>query len=348
MKALPGRLAQHVKAIEASGKSIYDLIGRGNTKLWIPSDALEEILQIRLVGVSLGGLPLRTRSKVLKGHVCRALGYPEPASFTKTHPRFPGQDFDTYVQKSNNLQVWNEALSASRRYVLIRVDDEDKITRVKVVSGESLSFLDTTGTLTQKYQATAKPGDQLELVSPVDTKNLLPVVRQNVNLPDIATPVDNPTSGALLTIQDIFTRLQSVVGRSFPDRGRVQERNRGGDLHKLVSTALGYARHRDTGQFPDVRHQILEVKLQTSPTIDLGLITPNSEEELDCPRVDTVAIRHCDVRYAVFYGVTDGECVEITHLIVTTGEKFFTRFPQFQGKVFNKKLQIPLPVDFFD
>jgi hypothetical protein len=33
---------------------------------------------------------------------------------------------------------------------------------------------------------------------------------------------------------------------------------------------------------------------------------------------------------------------------LTTGESFFTRFTQFQGKVLNKKLQIPLPRDFFD
>jgi len=90
------------------------------------------------------------------------------------------------------------------------------------------------------------------------------------------------------------------------------------------------------------------VKLQTSPTIDLGLVTPDSEEELDCPRVGAVVIRHCDVRYAVFYGETNGDVVKTTHLIVTTGEQFFRRFPQFQGRVLNKKIQIPLPGDFFD
>ena len=40
--------------------------------------------------------------------------------------------------------------------------------------------------------------------------------------------------------------------------------------------------------------------------------------------------------------------VTLTHLFLSTGEKFFTRFPQFQGKVLNKKLQIPLPLNFFD
>lgn len=348
MSCLKGRATALVKAIAASGKSVYDPVERTNESLWIPTPLLEEILQKRLEGISLAGLPLRTRSKVVKGHVCRSLGYPEPASFTKIRPRFPGQDFDTYVQKSNNLQVWNEELSASRRYVLIRVDDCDRITRVKVVSGESLSFLDTTGTLTQKYQATARPGERFELVVGTDTENLAPVLAKAHCLPGTATPADEPTVGAILPIKEVFIRLQSIVGKTFPDRGRTQERNRGGDLHKLVSTALGYARHRDNGQFPDVRHQVLEVKFQTSPTIDLGLVTPDSKEELDSPKIGSTVIRHCDVRYAVFFGETDGKSVRTTHLIVTTGERFFTRFQQFQGKVLNKKLQIPLPNDFFD
>jgi hypothetical protein len=58
-------------------------------------------------------------------------------------------------------------------------------------------------------------------------------------------------------------------------------------------------------------------------------------------------IRHCDVRYAVFYGTADGKNVKITHLFLTTGEAFFSRFPQFGGKVLNKKLQIRLPSNFF-
>jgi hypothetical protein len=115
----------------------------------------------------------------------------------------------------------------------------------------------------------------------------------------------------------------------------------------VVCNALGYEEYEDNGQFPDVRHQLLEVKLQTSPTIDLGLVAPSSTELLDVPMIEGSQIRHCDVRYAVFYGATDCRQVVVSHLFVTTGERFFTRFPQFGGRVLNKKLQIPLPSDFF-
>jgi len=90
------------------------------------------------------------------------------------------------------------------------------------------------------------------------------------------------------------------------------------------------------------------VKLQTSPTIDLGLVRPNSTEALDVPMIEGKQIRHCDVRYAVFYARVRNGQVELTHVFLTTGEGFFNRFTQFQGKVLNAKLQIPLPSDFFD
>lgn len=335
--------------ISNSGFSIYDDIEIGDPNLWIPTPELEELLDDRLRDVSLAGLPLRTRSKVVKEHVCRALGYPAPSSFKKTQPRFPGQFFDCYVQKSNNLQVWNEELSPTRRYVIIRVNSEDTIVKVKVVTGDALALLDTTGTLTQKYQARLIPRDEeTELVADLDTDRIQAFTSEEIDLGRIASPVSHPRAGQILPIHNVYDRLKMMVGKGFPDIGYDQERNRGAALHRLVCEHLGYADYRDDGQFPDVRHQLLEVKLQTSPTIDLGLVCPDSEEALDVPMIEGQQVRHCDVRYALFYGSTDGTTVSITHFFLSTGEAFFDRFPQFGGKVLNKKLQIPLPSDFFD
>ena len=342
-------IQRYIKAIKKSGLSIYDFIEIGDPELWIPTPKLEELLDTAMRGISLAGLPLRTRSKIVKENVCRALGYPVPPSFRKTQPRFLGQLFDTYVQKSNNLQVWNEELSPTRRYVLIRVNDGDVITRVKVVTGDTLAFLDTTGTLTQKYQARLIPGDaKAELIVEEDTKLLRTFVRPGIDLSALASPVKHPQAGQLMPIREIFDRLQPLLGKRFVDIGYDQERNRGASLHRRICQHLGYADYRDDGQFPDIRHQLLEVKLQTSPTIDLGLVCPDSDEKLDIPKLEGHQIRHCDVRYALFYALTDGENVTLTHLFLVTGENFFTRFPQFQGKVLNKKLQIPLPANFFD
>jgi hypothetical protein len=345
----PTDASNYVLALRRSGRTIYDPIAIGDPTLWIPTPQLQALLDGGLRGVSLAGLPLRTRSKVVKERICDALGYPRPASFRKTQPRFPGQMFDTYVQKSNNLQVWNEELSASRRYVLIRVSDSDMITRVKVVTGDTLALLDTTGTLTQKYQARCIPGNRpTELIVDRDTQALAPFVTASVDLQHVATPIKQPQAGELLSIAVLFERLSQLVGESFADAGSDQERNRGAALHRLVCSALGYVNYQDDGQFPDVRHQLLEVKLQTSPTIDLGLVRPDSIEPLDVPMIKGVQIRHCDVRYAVFYASIANKVVKLSHVFLTTAESFFTRFPQFQGKVLNAKLQIPLPADFFD
>jgi hypothetical protein len=345
----PANPKKFVAAIRKSGLTIYDPIKVGDPALWIPTPELQALLDAGLRGLSLAGLPLRTSSKVVKTKVCEALGYPVPKSFKKTQPRFSGQLFDTYRQKSNNLQVWNEELSPTRRYVIIRVSDNDIVTRVKVVTGEALALLDTTGTLTRKYQARCTPGNKAtELITPMDTGLLAPFVTPNVDLRRVASSVKHPKAGELICIKVVFKRLSALVGQKFDDAGIDQERNRGAALHRLVCTTLGYAGYQDDGQFPDVRHQLLEVKLQTSPTIDLGLVTPNSTEALDVPMIEGNQIRHCDVRYAVFYARVAAGQVELTHLFLTTGEGFFGRFAQFQGKVLNAKLQIPLPSDFFD
>lgn len=339
---------KYVAAIKASGYSIYDEIPIGHPTLWIPTPQLEHLLQMGLQGISLAGLPLRTRSKVVKARICRALGYPIPKSFKKTQPRFPGQFFDTYTQKSNNLQIWNEELSPSRRYVIIRVTDADEITRVRVVTGDMLAILDATGTLTQKYQARCIVGEQLaELVSVSDTALLAPFVKSGILLTKIGSPITQPQVGGLLPVAEIFERLVPLIGQVFPDAGADQERNRGAALHRLVCNALGYATYQDDGQFPDIRHQLLEVKLQTSPTIDLGLVTPESTEPLDVPMLDGVQVRHCDVRYVIFYARIEVGKVKLTHVLVSSGADFYKRFPQFQGNVSNKKIQIPLPAAFF-
>ena len=338
---------RYVHAIRHSDKTIYD-VGSVDDGLWMPSSALQNALGASLTEISLAGLPLRTRSKVVKEHICRALGYPVPPSFRKTQPRFPAQNFDVYVQKSTNLQIWNEDLDATRRYVILEVGEDDKIKQVKVVSGEELARLERTGTLTQKYQARLIPTKLTTELVTEDTDRMAPIVTSYADL-STANPTANPQVGELLSIRSVFDRLSSLVGTVLTDPGPDQERRRGALLHALVSARLGYPTYDDNGRFPDIGHQLLEVKLQTSPTIDLGLVDPHSDAGLDVyPSLDDVEVRHCDVRYAIFCGALNSEGITLSRLFVTTGEMFFARFVPFQGRKVNRKIQIPLPRDFFD
>ena len=339
---------RYTTAIGNSGLGIYDDIEIGDPYLWIPSPELETLLNDGLEGNSVAGLPNRTRSKRVKEWICQILGYPTPHSFKRTQPRFPGQNFDVYVQKSNNLQIWNEEVSANRRYTIVRVDESDVITGVKVVTGNTLRRLDKTGTLTRKYQARLVVRELAsELISPKDTPRLRPLVTAGLTFSNEISPSIDPVAGSILPIAEIYNRLLRLIGTKFPDAGYNQERNRGANLHRLVCEQLGFAYYHDDGRFPDVRHQLLEIKLQTSPTIDLGLVAPDNTDPLDVPPLGCHIIRNCDVRYAIFHAMTDGSDVGIRNLYVTTGAQLFDRFPRFEGNVVNRKLQIPLPSDFF-
>lgn len=148
---------------------------------------------------------------------------------------------------------------------------------------------------------------------------------------------------AFLPIEALYRSLLKLVGKRLSDPGLGQERSRGAALHRAVCATLGVAEYADTGSFPDVPEQLVEVKPQTAATIDLGLVSPDDATPLELfPRV-----RHCDVRYTVFYGALVGNEVKLEHLLLTRGADFFSFFQRFEGKVVNVKLQIPLPHDFF-
>lgn len=349
------RTAEYYRAaIAASGMDIYSPIDPDDSTHFIPAPLLQELLNHHLVGLSLAGVPLRTRSKIVKEAACKALGYPVPMSFMKCQPRFTGQNFDTYNQQSLNLQIWNEPIDPTRRYALVRIGPDGVVQQVKVVHGDMLIPLDTTGRLTTKYQAQLVPGaEYLNLMTERDTEPLLPYLASERVVTTLGfdmrvSPIDQPTPQKLLPIDEVFRRLSPLVGRGFPDAGPLQDRLRGADLHRLICQALGYQSYQDSGQFPDVRHQLLEVKLQMSPTIDLGVVLPTS---LGAVRgvhgLGGIQPRHCDTRYAIFAAGSSGGVVTLTHLYVVAGRDFFEHFRQFQGRVQNQKIQIPLPAALF-
>ncbi len=330
--------------ISTSGLTIYDHVDPANPDLYIPIDDLQQILSDQMVGLSLSGYALRTRSKIVKTAICSALGYPTPKSFKKTQPRFLGQNFDVYTQKSLNVQIWNEEVDASRRYVFFRVNDSDIITAVRVITGEDLARYDKTGTLTKKYQATMNSFGR-NICSNEDTRNVQNLTSDSPITLTSINPNTFPQKEQLLKITDIFKRLFPMVGKTISYLDAVQERNRGAELHSMICQHLGYSIYEDDGTYPDIANQLLEIKLQTSPTIDLGLHSP---EDGECVvSIDGMCFYSEDVRYAVFDGVVEGDRILLRNLYLVTGKDFTTYFPLFQGRGTNAKLQLPLPYNFF-
>lgn len=337
--------------IEARGGEIYGTEEQPDSPAFYSNAALQNRLNGQIVGYSLAGLPLRTRSKRAKELVCRALGYSIPKSFKKTQPRFPAVNLDIYVQKANNLQIWNEEVDPTRRYAIIRLDSQDLITSVRVLSGQELALLDTTGTLTSKYQAKLRhTGSSSTLVSPEDTENFINVFRPTDSIAPNArfpvSPIDRPVPGSVLKISALHDRLRRLEGYEFTDPGMDQERLRGVMLQQRVCELLGLSTYADGGQFPDILCQALEVKLQLSQTVDLGLVSPDSTA---LAKEIGPGVRYRDSRYAVVYAKRAADRkILVESVILTTGRDFFTTFQRFEGNVQNKKIQIHLPPDFFD
>ncbi len=342
-------MIDYVENIAKSGLSIYDKIDITDKNLYIPNLELEKILNKGMQGLSLKNLALRTRSKTVKSKICTVLGYKIPKSFSKTHPRFPGQNFDTYTQKSLNVQIWNEEIELSRRYVFIRINDEDIVVKVKVITGAELVKLDTTGTLTKKYQATMKSQNESKLFSSSDSENIVNWLSTNVAEQESLSwinPNSLPKQSQFLTIKDIYQKLLPIIGNTIDYIDATQERNRGAIIHKMICKKLGYSSYEDNGNYPDLTNQLLEIKLQTSPTIDLGLHSPEDNsvvvETPDC------IFRSEDIRYAIFDGEVIKDNIFLKALYIVNGCDFTKNFPLFKGKIQNAKLQLLLPTDFFN
>ncbi len=336
----------YVGNIKKSGLTIYDFISKDDKELYIPNNELESILDKEMRGFSVDGLALRTRSKIVKSEVCRALGYPVPLSFKKTQPRYIGQNFDTYIQESLNVQIWNELVDPDRRYVFFRVNDEKVISRVKVIMGAELIKYDRTGTLTQKYQATMITRNTSMLFSKSDTSRIDKWATDDASVLVDVSPNSMPKKNHLLRITSVYTRLLPMVGKSIDYLDAVQERNRGAELHKMICEHLGYSKYEDDGSYPDLVNQLIEIKLQTSPTIDLGLHSP--EDGADVVVTSGTTFKSEDIRYVVFEGEVNSDKILLKYLYMVNGKDFTEAFPLFKGNGTNAKLQLSLPSDFFD
>lgn len=337
-----------VEAVRGSNLTIYDAVLPSYPDLFFSDDELEVVLSDDLVGRKLAG-PIRTRSKIAKQVVATALGYHPPSTFKKTRPRFPGQDLDVYVQTNDNLQIWNQEVSPERRYVLVRPDETGIIRAVRVVRGQQVASWDGNGTLTSKFQAKRIGGRSgSALVSPVDTERFREVLEPGPVSSQVLGAQgsgERPALGAVLPIVEVYRRVLTLVRSQLPPVAAEQDRIRGELLQGSVTRALGLATHDNHGQWPDIVSQALEVKLQTSPTIDLGLVLPTDPG----PAVAlSFALQHCDARYLVAYGQVDLSGVTtIDEIVVVTGADFFDEFAQFGGMVTNSKRQIRLPPNLF-
>lgn len=330
------------RAVRERGLRHDDAAATRRAGAYLNLGQLERYLTDALRGLALNGLALKTRSKLVRSQVLEALGYEAPKSFSG-EVVFAAQNADIYVQKANNLQIWNEKLDPARRYILVLVGPDDVVAGVRVFTGKALAKWSRTGTLTTKYQASLKLvfSDAVDYhVCGRDTERTIQFTGRSRLEGDAAA---EPVKGKVLPIDVLAEKLSSLIGTKVPYVGAVDEKRRSGALLGAVGKALGYSITAETSNFPDLPSQMLEVKLQTSPTIDLGRTWPSSDSPLNFQNGRAKLLRRRDARFAVFYGRRIGQSIRLEKLVVTPGARFWDVFEPLKGNERNTKLQIKLP-----
>jgi hypothetical protein len=157
--------------------------------------------------------------------------------------------------------------------------------------------------------------------------------RARIHALDLADgdPLANaPADPALLyTLEEIAILVKPLMGVDAPrdDRGRLLEvRPKGHWFEFEVAKRLGYHYPPGAGLFPDLRHQLLEVKHHTgkSVTIDFGQHHPGSEDIIEARWNEKARCRVCDIRYLIALAPPPEH--KVTVLVLATGADINTIF----------------------
>jgi len=120
-------------------------------------------------------------------------------------------------------------------------------------------------------------------------------------------------------------------------------KSRGQALERMTLELLGYKVEENEllyGGFPDINNQLLEVKVQDSPTVDLGRFSPEKEEVV----IEEKNLTTFDVRYLI--ALTDPKTEIIEGIILSPGEKLGEVFSYVSNQSY--KCQRAIPMSFFD
>lgn len=282
-------------------------------------------------------------------------------------PKITREFVDTYIVTSGtsyNLQVWNR-IPASKtllieledsnlkcndvRFVFVRIDIENSIVDSIVIL--TLDFIEKNfgkfGKPTIKHQLLISSkirnqiyGSEDKILFHPDSKKLSYLLKHNFEPPKenmVSEPVAQEIF-SLKLIKDLVAK--PLIGEKLEADAT---KNRGQALERKVLDLLGYPNDEKEqlyGAFPDIRNQLLEVKVQDSPTVDLGKFSPEFEEIV----IKDLNITTYDVRYLI--ALTNPETEIIEGIILSSGEKLGEVFSYVSDKSY--KCQRSIPIDFFD
>lgn len=262
-----------------------------------------------------------------------------------------------------NLQVWNRIPNS--RNVLIKYQDRTAIrckdifcimVKINIELQNIESIIVATpqyiehkfgkfGVPTIKYQAIINPttrssiiGSEQKIIIFPDTPKMKPLLRESKEI-NLASISDVPLAQQLLPIEDIANIvIPKLIGKKLYGQ---DTKNRGQALEREVATLLGYSANDSlVGGYPDIYNQAMEVKVQDSPTIDLGKETPVHPICV----YDGLAITTEDIRYLI--ALTNPQTSTIEGMILAPGKELANILTMVSGTSF--KCQRSIPMNFFE
>lgn len=283
-------------------------------------------------------------------------------------PKIVREFIDTYIVTSGssyNLQVWNRIPATETllikyesgeslkcidvRFVFVRIDTENNvIASVIILTPEYIE---------QKFGKFGKPTIKHQLLisgkvrkdiferedkilSFPDSKKLSYQIRHDYEPPKTGM-VEEPDIKHLFSIGLLKKMVaEKLIGFKL---NAAATKNRGQALEKKVLELLGYdVKDNDLlyGAFPDIRNQLLEVKVQDSPTVDLGKFSPEKEEIV----IADSDLTTFDVRYLI--ALTNPQTEIIEGIILSPGEKLGELFSYVSAESY--KCQRAIPMSFFE
>lgn len=161
------------------------------------------------------------------------------------------------------------------------------------------------------------------------------------DLPDANDSMhDFPKNNKVLSLEYIYDLVKDkLIGVNLD---AMPTKNRGQALELKIAELLGYEPKENdllAGGYPDIRNQMLEVKVQDSQTIDLGRYSPQFEEEIHGSTYTTTSMRY-------LIALTNPSTNIIEGVILSPGEYLGKNLTYVSDKSF--KVQRSIPMSFFN
>ena len=273
---------------------------------------------------------------------------------------------DSYIVTTGelyNLQVWNRLPDTNNvlikynngkdpiyckdiRFVFVKINTNNKtISSVIVATPEYIvRRFGAFGVPTIKYQIIISDSKRKEIIqNPTscyfcnDTLNMSLYTISNFSDPKCKFS-DAPVKGNILSLVCIKEKIvDSLIGTKLV---LSDTKTKGQFLERIVAGLLGYkADETLVGGYPDIPNQLLEIKVQDSPTVDLGKYSPSNPLIIN----REMGLTTEDVRYLIALTNSDGI---IEGIILAPGCSLTNKFSLVSST--NYKCQRSIPMSFFN